>query len=392
MLLARAGRSVALLDRATFPSDTMSTHFLWPRGVARLAEWALLDELWDRGCVPIPEITFDPGPVQLHGAGPPVNGTTLSCCPRRTVLDAVLVEAAAECGAHVVQDFVVDDLTWAQARATGVVGHARRSSTPSTFRGRLVVGADGLHSTVAARVGALPYRYEPPMTCVYYSYWSGIQDRAATFYARPGQLVLVWPTNDDLTCVYVAWPAADFGRVRSDRASWFQAAVQHIPQLADRLAGGQQVAPLTGTRNLPNQYLTSAGPGWALVGDAGHHKDPCTGMGISDAFTSAALLAQQVTAVLDDETGLDRALAGYQTLRDAETSNGYDLTLKTARLAPLSAQTQAFYRGAADRPAEARRIFGVLSGTLAVSELYEHQPVAPVTSGERCSVASDRLQ
>ncbi len=110
------------------------------------------------------------------------------------------------------------------------------------------------------------------------------------------------------------------------------------------------MAPLTGTRNLPNQYLTSAGSGWALVGDAGHHKDPCTGMGISDAFTSAALLAQRVTDVIDDEAGLDRALAGYQRLRDAETSNGYDLTLKTARLAPLSARTEAFYRRAAQDP------------------------------------------
>jgi 2-polyprenyl-6-methoxyphenol hydroxylase-like FAD-dependent oxidoreductase len=378
MLLARAGRSVALVDRATFPSDTMSTHFLWPRGVSRLAEWALLDELWDRGCVPISEITFDPGPVQLLGAAPPVNGTTLSCCPRRTVLDAVLVEAAAAAGADVVQDYVVDDVTWAQGRATGVTGRARTSSIPSAFRGRLVVGADGLQSTVAARVGARPYRYEPPMTCVYYSYWSGIQGRAAMFYARPGQLVLVWPTNDDLTCVYVAWPAADFGRVRSDRARSFQAAIQDIPQLADRLAGGQQVAPLTGTRNLPNQYVISAGQGWALVGDAGHHKDPCTGMGISDAFTSAALLAQRVTDVLDDETGLDRTLAGYQSSRDAETSNGYDLTLKTARLAPLSARMQAFYRGAAHQPAESQRIFGVLGGTIPVSDLYGHQPVEPV--------------
>ncbi len=179
MLLARAGRSVALLDRATFPSDTMSTHFLWPRGISRLAEWGLLDELWDRGCVPIPEITFDAGPVQLRGAAPPVNGTALSCCPRRTVLDTVLVEAAAAAGADVVQDYVFDDITWAQGRAAGVIGRSGTSSTPTAFRGRLVVGADGLRSTVAAQVGAAPYRYEPPMTCVYYSYWSGIQDRTA---------------------------------------------------------------------------------------------------------------------------------------------------------------------------------------------------------------------
>jgi 2-polyprenyl-6-methoxyphenol hydroxylase-like FAD-dependent oxidoreductase len=94
MLLARAGHRVALVDRASFPSDTMSTHFLWQRGAARLQDWALLDPLRARGCAPIQEITFDVGPVQLSGIGPAVGGVSDTYCPRRTVLDALLVEAA----------------------------------------------------------------------------------------------------------------------------------------------------------------------------------------------------------------------------------------------------------------------------------------------------------
>lgn len=85
MLLARAGHRVALVDRASFPSDTMSTHFLWQRGAARLSAWGLLDQLQARGCAPIREITFDVGPVQLVGIGPAVAGVAETYCLRRTL-------------------------------------------------------------------------------------------------------------------------------------------------------------------------------------------------------------------------------------------------------------------------------------------------------------------
>src|SRR5271165_1412833 len=112
MLLARAGHRVGLIDRASFPSDTMSTHFLWQRGAARLQTWGLLDRLEARGCAPIREITFDVGPVQLCGTGPPVGGVANTYCPRRTVLDALLVEAAVQAGAQVIEGFAVDEVMW----------------------------------------------------------------------------------------------------------------------------------------------------------------------------------------------------------------------------------------------------------------------------------------
>src|SRR5580692_7406211 len=101
MLLARRGRRVALVDRAEFPSDTISTHFLWPQGAARLASWGLLDRLRSRGCEPIPVLTFDFGSVVLTGRVPSVQGVSAAYCPRRTVLDSLLVEAAAEAGVEV---------------------------------------------------------------------------------------------------------------------------------------------------------------------------------------------------------------------------------------------------------------------------------------------------
>lgn len=382
MLLARAGHRVALVDRASFPSDTMSTHFLWQRGAARLQAWGLLDGLVARGCAPIKEITFDVGPVQLIGNGPAVGGATDTYCPRRTVLDAVLVEAAVEAGAELIDGFVVRDLLWSDGRVVGVEGHLR-GSTAASLRSRVVVGADGLHSTVAQRVDARAHTYHPPLTRVYYSYWSGLHDLGAAFHARTGRLVLVWPTNDDLTCIYVAWPHHESGDVTADVDGSFHAALELVPGLRDHVANGDRVHRFVGTGDLPNQYRTSVGPGWALAGDAGHHKDSSTGMGMSDAFLAADLLAEAIDDGLLGRQPMDTALAGYEQRRDALTRNGFELTLQTARLAPLSERLASFYRSAAERPELTRQILGALGGSVPVRDVYSDSATLAAIAHDR---------
>jgi flavin-dependent dehydrogenase len=370
MLLARAGHRVALVDRASFPSDTMSTHFLWQRGAARLQTWGLLDQLAKRGCAPIRSITFDVGPVQLRGTGPPIGGVSDTYCPRRTVLDALLVQAATASGAELIDGFVVDGLMWSEGCVVGVEGHPR-GLAKTTLRARVVVGADGLHSTVARATGARNYQEHPSLTGVIYSYWSGLSGLGASFHARPDRLILVWPTNDDLTCIYVAWPHKEFRQVRKNVESEFHAALDLIPGLGEAVASGQREQRFAGTDDLPNLYRTSVGPGWALAGDASHHKDPSTGMGMSDAFASAELLAEAIDEGLVGLRPIEGALSDYQNKRDALTANGYALTLSTARLAPLSPRLEAFYRAAADQPEVICRIFGVIGGSLPIGELFE---------------------
>lgn len=368
MLLARAGHRVALVDRTTFPSDTMSTHFLWQRGAARLDAWGLLDRLRASGCAPITSIEFDVGPVQLSGIGPPVDGVADTFCPRRTVLDAMLVEAAVEAGVDLIDNFAVSDLLRSGDRVTGVVGRVRGGPEVSLAT-KVVVGADGLRSTIAKRVDAPIYCEHAPLTGVHYSYWSGINHLGASFHARAGRLVLVWPTNDDLTCVYVAWPHAEFPSVRRELASNFAAALDLVPGLRDSVESGRQEQPFAGTGYLPNQYRRSAGPGWALVGDAGHFKDPSTGMGMSDAFIAADLLAEAVDQGLTGRVPIDDSLAAFERRRDELAANGFELTLSTARLAALSPRMEAFYRQAVGQPDAVSRIFGVLGGSIPMREL-----------------------
>ena len=369
MLLARAGYRVALVDRATFPSDTMSTHFLWQRGAACLESWGLLDRLRARGCAPITSINFDVGPVQLSGIGPAVNGVAETFCPRRTVLDDLLLEAAIESGVELIEDFSVRDVVWSGDRVTGVVGRVR-GTAEVTLPAQVVVGADGLRSTIAKRVAADTYCEHAPLTGVHYSYWSGISHLGAAFHAREGRLVLVWPTNDGLTCVYVAWPHAEFASVRRELPANFAAALTLVPGLRESVESGRREEPFAGTGYLPNQYRRSAGPGWVLVGDAGHFKDPSTGMGMSDAFMAADLVAEAIDQGLAGCVPIDASLAAYQRHRDERTANGYALTLSTARLAALSPRMEAFYREAADQPSTITRIFGVLGGSIPMGELF----------------------
>jgi flavin-dependent dehydrogenase len=366
MLLARAGHRVALIDRASFPSDTMSTHFLWQRGAAHLDAWGLLGRLENRGCAPIRQITFDVGPVQLTGIGPAVGPVANTYCARRTVLDALLVEAAVESGADLIEKFSVHDVLGSGDEVAGIRGGPR----DTCLRASVVVGADGLHSTVARKLGARTYRELPSRTAVYYSYWSGLQDLGASFHARPDRLILVWPTNDGLTCVYVAWPSRQFHQVRTDVASCFHAALKAVPGLHDAIGSARQEAPFIGTGDLRNLYRTSAGAGWALVGDAGHHKDPSTGMGMADAFLSAELLAEAIDDGLTGRQPMGASLAGYQARRDALTADGFELALSTARLAPLSPGMEAFYRAAADQPHMIEKVFGVLGGSIPPADVY----------------------
>jgi 2-polyprenyl-6-methoxyphenol hydroxylase-like FAD-dependent oxidoreductase len=234
---------------------------------------------------------------------------------------------------------------------------------------RFVVGADGLHSTVARAVGAGLTVDLPSLTGVYYSYWSGCEGLGASFNVRAGRLILVWPTNDGQTCVYVGWPRLEFRAVRRDPATHFEAAVKLVPGLWEALVEGHREHRFVGTDDLPNCYRQSAGPGWALVGDAGHHKDPSTGMGMSDAFLAAGLLAEAINQGLAGIQPIDDATAEYQRRRDCLTANGFDLTLSTARLEGTTPRLESLYDNAVGHPDQISRIFGVLGGSIPLSAL-----------------------
>lgn len=372
MQLARAGLDVLLVDRASFPSDTMSTHFIHPRGGAKLRAWGLLDDLRATGVPPITTTTFDIGPAAVSGSADPVDGVTDWFCPRRTILDQLLVDAAAAAGCEVRTETNLVELLWDDERVTGV--RLRSGTRSSTDHARIVIGADGMRSKVARLAGAPIYREVPPMIGVFYSYWSGLDVTAAQFHVREGRHVLAFPTHDDLTCIFVAWHADEFDTYRADVDGNYRRTLDLAPDLAEQVRAGEQAAPYRGTDHLPNFYRRPFGPGWALVGDAGHHKDPTTGMGISDAFRDADLLAAAVTDAMSGSTTLETALTDYRRARDEASAKIWDWTMFAAAL-PDPSGLRPYLEAIADDPVECTRLMSVIAGTRHFLDVFgaDHQ-------------------
>lgn len=368
LLLAAKGFRVLLVDRVTFPSDTISTHFMHLSGVAALERWGLLDRVRASGCPAIREVRLDFGPFALSGAPPAAGPVEEMFCCRRTVLDKLLVDAAVEAGAELRQGFVVEELLWDDTGAVcGLRGHDGAGS--ASERAALVIGADGRHSLVAQAVQAPEYEAVPPLTCAYYSYWSGVECDRAELYPRPGRAVAAMPTNDGLTCVYVAAHRTDGEAFRADVQGQFAATLDLAGDLGRRVAAGERAERFRGTADLPNFLRRPYGKGWALVGDAGCHKDPVPAQGISDAFRDAELLADAVSAGMS-AGAMTEALAAYERARNDVELPRYRFALQLASLEPPEPEFAQVLAALAANPDEARRFLGLLAGTTSFEDFF----------------------
>jgi len=377
MLLARAGHRVLLVDKASFPSDTMSTHLVHPPGVAALARWGLLERLEATGCPPVDTYTFDFGPPTISGSPRPIGGIAHAYAPRRTVLDQLLVDAAVEAGAELREAFTVDEVLATGGSVTGIRGHAR-GGKPVSVRARVVIGADGMHSRVARTVRPEQYDVRRSQSAIYYAYWSDlpVDGYEITIRADDRRGWGAIPTHDGLTVVPFGWPVEEFKANRSDVEGNFFAALDLEPEFAARVRAASRESKFIGSGDLPGYFRKPYGPGWVLLGDAGYHKNPITAMGINDAFRDAELVA----GALDDAASGRRAygdgMRDYQQTRDREASPVYEFTDDFAQLRPPPPEMRELL-GAMRGNREAMDGFiSVQANTLAAPEFFSPENVA----------------
>ncbi|MBT2388324.1 NAD(P)/FAD-dependent oxidoreductase [Streptomyces sp. ISL-1] len=369
LLLARAGYRVLMIDRATFPSDTLSTHLIHQPGVAALARWGLLKTVRASGCPPLDRAVYEVADIRLEGCARGVEGQRAGYAPRRHVLDAILVDAAAAAGVEFrdrssVTRLLHDDT----GRVIGVEGKNRGRSF--TERAHLVIGADGMRSTVARLCKARYTAQDPRLTCAYYGYWEDVP-ADLELYEKPASWVAAVPTNDNATLVLAYFPQSRFEEVRTDTRQAYLGQIRATaPALYERLQGKRRVERLRGTGDQQNFFRQATGPGWVLVGDAGHHKDSITARGISDAFLQAETLARRVGDRLGgDPQQLDQALQGYAKDRDASLAPGYESTLAVAQLAPHE-QRLSLLRAVERDPDLTAIYFDMVAGIETVNALY----------------------
>ncbi len=333
MLLARAGHDVVLLDKARLPGDTTSTHSLSRGGLVQLARWGLLDEVLASGAPPIRTVAFHrydtaDAPLQLEVKAKV--GIDHLLAPRRHILDQILVEAAVRAGVTLRDQTLVRGVVRdADARVTGVTV-ADPDGLVGRVDARMVVGADGVRSRMADHLGAVVQeRHAPSGTCLY-TYVAGVDWNGYEFHLGDGAFAGVFPTHFGQACVWLIRPADLAHPILTAGASrlsaWLETLQATVPGLADRVRAGSVEAPLRGAVGLPNHVRRAAGPGWALVGDAGYHRDPITGHGMTDAFRDADLLAGAVDLALRTPSAQGAALATYQRERDTHLAPTFRIT------------------------------------------------------------------
>jgi flavin-dependent dehydrogenase len=369
MLLARKGYRVLIVDRASFPSDALSTHVVQPTGVAALARWGLLDRLLATGCPAIHTYAFDFGPLTIAGT-PGTAEFPSTYCPRRIVLDKLLVDAAVEAGAELRERFVVDEVLVEDGRVVGIEGRAQGGRTVRE-RAAVVVGADGWHSLVARAVRPDRYHERPPLLAAYYTYWSGLpMEGRFEIYARPRRGFAAAATHDGLTLTVGGWPYDELAANKHDVEGSFLAMLGLAPEFADRVRGARREASFAGA-TIPNYFRKPYGPGWVLVGDAGYIKDSITAQGITDAFHDAERCAAALHEVFRGTTSFEAAMADCQRRRDEHALPIYEMTCQLATLEPPPPELQQLL-GAIQGDRRGMDAFAQMNaGTIAPAAFFE---------------------
>jgi flavin-dependent dehydrogenase len=339
MLLAHLGHDVVIVDQASFPSDTVSTHSIARSGVVQLRRWGLVDEVLASGAPAIRQVTFNAAGESTRRTIKDKAGVDFLVAPRRYLLDTLLATAAEHAGAELHTGITVTGLQRdGGGRVVGVSGHDRTGDRVQ-IGARFVVGADGLRSRVAGLVDATINETGRAGGAAQYTYYAGSPWTDIEFFVAERSFAGVFPTHDGQACIWVCTPSADAKAVRRRTGSRVEAFGQLLersaPELAERLRHARRTSPVQGMLRQPNQLRQAFGPGWALVGDAGYYRDAITAYGISDAFRDAEFLAVALDRALNGDGEEVTALSAYQQHRDQALREIFEITCRLAAYPPV---------------------------------------------------------
>ena len=355
LLLARAGARVLLVDKGVYGSDTLSTHALMRGAILQLHRWGVLPTIVAAGTPAVHSTTFSYREQDITVAIEPKFGVSALYAPRRALLDRILVDAAAESGAEVRCGVRMDDVIKDHSgQVRGITAVA--AGTRQRIEADIVIGADGLHSTIAEKVGAARLVEGRHSAAVLYSYWEGLPVEGYYWRFQTGASLGAIPTNHGATCVFASVSSERFrAEIQAGASSTYRRLVREVSPLFDaRFDEARQVEPVRGFVGHVGFIKRGAGPGWALVGDAGYFKDPLTAHGITDALRDAELLAR---AIMQGTTG---AFADYETARLDLSRRLFEITDDIASYTWTDSGVQSLHRAFSSEMSREVRALAVL--------------------------------
>lgn len=382
MLLGRRGLSVLMIDAAEFPSDKVSsTHFIWQSGTACLERWGLLAKLEATGCPSHDSYVLDLGGIELRGGVKTVSdGVAVSYAPRRHAIDNLLVDEARAAGVEFLDACKVTELVVEGDRVVGLRYRDKKGQTAEA-RSRIVIGADGIGSTIAELAGAETYDFREKSQQIFFSYFEGAAFPEVEFYSRPGRMGFAWRTNGDEVVAGFCCRRADAETMTDDVVASFWRELETMsPALCQRLKSARQTAPVR-TGGTPSFKRTAGGPGWALTGDAGLNMDPITASGISNAFMQAEMLSDAIVSGLADNT-LDQKVEEFGRARDDRFAPFFEFTAEMAKLDPdVPEDVIRLFMALPGQTDDIEAYFGVFAQTVPVAEFFAPANLERIIAG-----------
>ncbi|MUL80519.1 MULTISPECIES: NAD(P)/FAD-dependent oxidoreductase [unclassified Mycolicibacterium] len=378
IFLARTGMRVCLVDKARFPSETPSTHVIQPRGVAILAELGVLESVLAQGAVRLDRFSLVNDDVRIDGVLDDEFGYP-GLNARRTILDHALQQGAIRSGVDVRNGCRVTGVRMSGERVTGV------ETADGPLDGGLVVGADGCGSVIAKAVGAHKYLVKPPGRIPVWGYFATGPQEPRLRVAHKGNLgFLASPTDSGLFMAAVAVDHADARDFNREREVNFRNAIRAWSELDEIVRDAERVGPLRVMTNWHSYFRESAGPGWVLVGDAGHFKDFTPAQGIADALCQAKSLSTAIAATSGSAVAQEAALNRWWHYRDRSSYDMHWLAMQMGRPGASSPLITEVLRRIADDPDGATTLLKVLNRDLPSNKLF--------TAGRLLSAACTTLR